>query len=60
MDFVTMGFKVVFVTLTQYGLCPSPPDAAMVEYEFDGQVCVLHLEKGLDYRQPIMYTLPIE
>lgn len=54
------GFIIAFLTLTQYGLCPSPPDAGVVEYDFDNEVCVLHLKNRLDYRQPILYTIPME
>lgn len=55
-----VGFVKVFVTLTQIGLCPSPPDALFVEYDFKNKQCVLHLEDRLDYRQPLLYTPSIE
>ena len=54
------GFIKVFVTLTQIGYCPSPPDAGFVEYDFVNEQCVIHLEERLDYRKPLLYTPPIE
>lgn len=51
------GFVVVAFGLFNYVLCPSPPDAALVEYYYEHDVCILHLEDRLDYRKPIEYTV---